>query len=198
MPNGILSPIAGHLKVPERDEKKEEWRDGGDKAVTTHRANNAELKVYKIHRRSGAQCGVKNCSEAQAARERIESKARCQSKHEHIIDKAEVRHRRPKNPRVGTINDNVASINDGALQRRTGEVAIGNIGDVSYADEREREHAVRRQGDFNWAAAVTGRALVQGSVPEHFITEPFNFLFQMRLAAPEFDEHLAVFIRAME
>lgn len=48
------------------------------------------------------------------------------------------------------------------------------------------------------AAAVTGRALVQGSVPEHFMTEPFNFFFQMRLAAPEFDEHLAVFIRAME
>ena len=41
-------------------------------------------------------------------------------------------------------------------------------------------------------------ALVQGSVSEHFMTEPFDFFFQTRLAAPEFDEHLAVFIRAME
>jgi hypothetical protein len=41
-------------------------------------------------------------------------------------------------------------------------------------------------------------ALVQGSVPEHFMPEPFNFFFQMRLAALEFDEHLAVVIRAME
>ena len=45
---------------------------------------------------------------------------------------------------------------------------------------------------------TTQTALVHGSVPEHFVTEPFNFFFQMRLAAPEFDEHLAVFIRAME
>ena len=41
-------------------------------------------------------------------------------------------------------------------------------------------------------------ALVQGSVPEHFMTEPFDFFFQKRLAAPKFDEHLAVFIRAMK
>ena len=40
--------------------------------------------------------------------------------------------------------------------------------------------------------------LVQGPVPEHFMTEPFNLFFQMRLAAPEFDKHLAVVIRAME
>ena len=30
------------------------------------------------------------------------------------------------------------------------------------------------------------------------MTEPFNLFFQMRLAAPEFDKHLAVVIRAME
>ncbi|MFZ0260092.1 MAG: hypothetical protein WAL36_08965 [Pseudolabrys sp.] len=41
-------------------------------------------------------------------------------------------------------------------------------------------------------------ALVQGPVPEHFMTEPFNLFFQLRLAAPEFDKHLAVVIRAME
>ena len=40
--------------------------------------------------------------------------------------------------------------------------------------------------------------LVQDPVPEHFMTEPFNLFFQMRLAAPEFDKHLAVVIRAME
>ena len=28
--------------------------------------------------------------------------------------------------------------------------------------------------------------------------EPFNFFFQMQLAAPKFDEHLAIVIRAME
>ena len=39
---------------------------------------------------------------------------------------------------------------------------------------------------------------MQGSVPKHVMAEPFNFFFQMRLAAPEFDEHLAVVIRAME
>ena len=41
-------------------------------------------------------------------------------------------------------------------------------------------------------------ALVQGSVRKHVMAEPFNFIFQMGLAAPEFDEHLAVVIRAME
>ena len=30
---------------------------------------------------------------------------------------------------------------------------------------------------------TTQTALVHGSVPEHFMTEPFNFFFQMRLAA---------------
>jgi hypothetical protein len=39
---------------------------------------------------------------------------------------------------------------------------------------------------------------VQGSVPEHFMTEPFNFFFQMRLPTPQFDKHLAVVIRTME
>ncbi|MFZ0403979.1 MAG: hypothetical protein WAL03_23155, partial [Pseudolabrys sp.] len=41
-------------------------------------------------------------------------------------------------------------------------------------------------------------ALVQGPVPEHFMTEPFDFFFQTRLAAPEFDEHLAILIRTMK
>jgi hypothetical protein len=41
-------------------------------------------------------------------------------------------------------------------------------------------------------------ALVQGSVPEHFMMEPFNLFFQMRLATPEFGKHLAVVIWAME
>jgi len=39
---------------------------------------------------------------------------------------------------------------------------------------------------------------VQGSVREYFMAKPFNFSFQMRLAAPEFDKHLAIVIRAME
>jgi hypothetical protein len=39
---------------------------------------------------------------------------------------------------------------------------------------------------------------VQGSAPEHFMTESFNFFFQMRLAAPEVDKHLAVVIWAKE
>jgi hypothetical protein len=45
---------------------------------------------------------------------------------------------------------------------------------------------------------ICSQPLVQGYVPEHFMTEPFNLFFQMRLAAPEFDEHLTVVIRAME
>jgi hypothetical protein len=37
---------------------------------------------------------------------------------------------------------------------------------------------------------------VQGFVPNGL--EPFNFFFEMQLAAPQFNEHLAVVIRAME
>ena len=46
--------------------------------------------------------------------------------------------------------------------------------------------------------ALSLTALVQRSVPEYFMTEPFNFFFQMRLATPQFNEHLAVVVRAME
>jgi hypothetical protein len=38
--------------------------------------------------------------------------------------------------------------------------------------------------------------LVQCFVPNGL--EPFNFFFQMQLAAPKFDEHPAIVIRAME
>jgi hypothetical protein len=46
--------------------------------------------------------------------------------------------------------------------------------------------------------ALSPTALVQRSVPQYFMTEPFNFFFQMRLATPQFNEHLAVVIRATE
>jgi hypothetical protein len=39
---------------------------------------------------------------------------------------------------------------------------------------------------------------VQGSGPEHFMTDSFNFFFYVQLSPPEFSEHLAVVIRAME
>ena len=39
---------------------------------------------------------------------------------------------------------------------------------------------------------------MQSSVPEHFMTKPLNFFFQMRLATPKFDKHLIVAIRTME
>ena len=40
--------MASGLKVPDRDEQKEERRDGGDEAVNTNLANKAELKVHKV------------------------------------------------------------------------------------------------------------------------------------------------------
>ena len=42
-----------------------------------------------------------------------------------------------------------------------------------------------------------GEVLVQGFVPNDFMTEPFYFFFQMQLAAPESDKYLVI-RRAME
>jgi hypothetical protein len=73
-----------------------------------------------------------------------------------------------------------------------------------------RKRQRRRRWQVTWSAAdkkhcaknaykkLSCAALVQSSVPEHFMTKPLNFFFQMRLPEPEFDEHLAVAIRAME
>ena len=40
--------MASGLKVPDRDEQKEERRDGGDEAVDAHCPNKTELKVHKV------------------------------------------------------------------------------------------------------------------------------------------------------
>lgn len=58
--------MTGSLKVPDRDEQKEDRRDGRDDAVTTNLANKAELKVHKVYRRSGTYSGVKDRAKTQA------------------------------------------------------------------------------------------------------------------------------------
>jgi hypothetical protein len=43
----VCCRFAGSLKMPERGEKKKQRRDGGNDAVATHLANEAELKVSR-------------------------------------------------------------------------------------------------------------------------------------------------------
>ena len=68
--------MAGSLKVPDRDEQKEERRNGGDEAVNTNLANKTELKVHEVNRGSGAYSGVENRAKTQTARQRIEGESR--------------------------------------------------------------------------------------------------------------------------
>ena len=141
--------MASGLKVPDRDEQKEERRDGGDEAVNTNLANKAELKVHEVHRRSGPYSGVKNRAKTQAVRERIESESRCQCEHVQIVDKAEIRHRHAEDTRIRAVNDNIASIDDRTPQRLACVVPSGNIDRDGYTDECKRQHAVCRERDFS-------------------------------------------------
>jgi len=138
--------MASGLKVPDRDEQKEERRDGGDETVNTNLANKAELKVHEVHRGSGAYPGVENRAKTQAARQRIESESRCQCKHVQIVDKAEIRHRHAEDTRIRAVNNNIASIDDRTPQRLACVVPSGNIHHDGYTDECKRQHAVCREG----------------------------------------------------
>src|SRR5262249_41250213 len=140
--------MAGGLKEPERDEQKEGRRDSGDEAGNTKLANKAQLKGHKIHRGSGAHPGVKKCAEKKTVRERVVSEARCQCKHIQVVDKAKIRHRHAEDTRIRAVNDNIASIDDRTPQWLACVVPSGNIDRDGYTDERERKHAVRREGDL--------------------------------------------------
>src|SRR5215831_2872661 len=141
--------MASGLKVPDRDEQKEERRDGGDEAVNTNLANKAELKVHEVHRGSGAYSGVENRAKTQAARQRIESESRCQCEHVQVVDKAEIRHRHAEDTRIRAVNDSIASIDDRTPQRLASVVPSSNIDRDGYTDECEHEHPVRREGGLS-------------------------------------------------
>src|SRR5215813_5217327 len=148
-PDGFATPReAGGLKVPERHENEEHGNDRGDQAVTTEFANEAELQVYEVHRRNGAHRGIKNCTQAQAPRERLEHETHRQCEHVQKIDKAEIGHRHAEDARIRAVNDGVASVENRTPQRLTGVVSVGNVKRGPYADEREREHGVGWKADL--------------------------------------------------
>jgi len=139
---------AGGLKVPQRRENEEHRNDGGDQAVATYFADKAELQVYKVHRRNGPHRGVKNRTQAQGLRERLENETHCQCEHVQKIDKAEIGHRHAEDARIRAVNDGVASVEDRTPQRLAGVVPVGNIERGRDADERKREHGVGWEGDL--------------------------------------------------
>src|SRR5260370_35228956 len=104
----FCDPMAGGLKVPKRRENEEHRNDGGDQAITTEFADKAQLQVYKVHRRNGAHGGVKNRTQAQALRERLEKETHCQCEHVQKIDEAKIGHRHAEDARIRTVNDAVA------------------------------------------------------------------------------------------
>src|SRR6516225_4531837 len=140
--------MAGCEKVPERRENEEHRNDGGDQAVTAEFANEAQLQVYEVHRRNGAHRGVKNRTQAQAPRERLEHETHRQCEHVQKIDKAEIGHRNAEDARIRAVNDGIASVEDRTPQRLAGVVAVRDVERGPYADEREREHGVGWKADL--------------------------------------------------
>src|SRR5262245_15796105 len=142
------SGMAGGMKVPERRENEKHRNDGGDQAVTTEFADEAQLQVYKVHRRNGPHRGVENRTQAQALRERLEHETHGQREHVQKIDEAEIRHRHAEDARIRAVNDGVASVEDRTPQRLAAVVPVGDVERGPYADKREREHGVGWKRDF--------------------------------------------------
>jgi hypothetical protein len=148
MGHRAIPPVSCGEKVPQCGYKKKDRYDGRDETVTAQFSDEAQLKVYKIHRRGRTHRGVKDRAETQAERERIESEARCQCEHVQIIDKAKIGHRHAEHTRIWAIEDDVASFDDRARKGPAGIVSMSNVDSVHYADERESEHGVWRDCDF--------------------------------------------------
>src|SRR5262245_48791277 len=140
--------MAGGLKVPKRRENEQHRHDGGDQAVTTEFADKAQLQVYEVHRRNGAHGGVKDRTQAQALRERLENETHRQCEHVQKIDEAEIRHRHAEDARIRAVHDGVASVEDRTPQRLAGVVPVRDVERSPYADERKREHGVGWKGDL--------------------------------------------------